>query len=146
LECSQEIEHPKLAALETLWRGKCGSKSIPARSDFGLFEFVPWMGNLTILEVIEGGEDFYFRLHGTNIVNLYGYEMTGKYVSGLSEEIRITIFREYSEAVQRREPTVIRRSHVHPSREYTKVIKLLLPLSPVGETINQPFSCSYPVR
>jgi hypothetical protein len=121
---SQEIEHPKLSALDKLWREKCDTKSIPMRTDFDIFELVPWMGNLTILEVIEGGKDFYFRLHGTNIVNLYGYEMTGKYVSELTEEIGVTIFREYRELLQRREPMLIQRKHVHPGREYTKIIKL----------------------
>ncbi len=130
-ELSQEIERQKLAALDKLWREKCGAKSLPARTDFDVFE---------------GGEDFYFRLHGTSIVNLCGFEMRGKYVSELTEEIRATIFREYRGVMQRRGPVLIQRKHVHPGREYTKIINLLLPSSPDGEKINQIFSCSYPER
>ena len=96
--------------------------------------------------MFEGGEDFYFRLHGTNIVNLYGFVMRGKYISELTEEIRATIFWEYRGVMQRRRPLLIQRKHVHPGREYTKIINLLLQLSPDGEKINQIFSCSYPER
>ena len=130
-ELSQEIEHQKLAALDKLWRKKCGAKSLPELND---------------LDVFEGGEDFYFRLHGKNIVNLYGLEMRGKYISELTEEIRATIFWEHRGVMQRRGPVLIQRKHVHPGWEYTKIINLLLPLSPEGEKINQTFSCSYPER
>ena len=130
-ELSQEIEHQKLAALDKLWRKKCGAKSLPARTDFDVFE---------------GGEDFYFRLHGTNIVNLYGFVVRGKYISELTEEIRATIFWEHRGVMQRRGSVLIQRKHVRPGREYTKIINLLLPLSPNGEKINQIFSCSYPER
>jgi hypothetical protein len=51
--------------------------------------------------VIEGGKDFYCRLGGTNIVNVYGYEIIGKYVFRLTEEIRGTILWEYREVMQR---------------------------------------------
>jgi len=130
-ELSQEIEHQKLAALDKLWRKKCGAKSLPELND---------------LDVFEGGEDFYFRLHGTNIVNLYGFVVRGIYISELTEEIRATIFWEHRGVMQRRGPVLIQRKHVHPGWEYTKIINLLMPLSPEGEKINQTFSCSYPER
>ena len=123
-ELSQEIEHQKLAALDKLWRKKCGAKSLPELND---------------LDVFEGGEDFYFRLHGTNIVNLFGFEMRGKYISELTEEIRATIFWEYCGVMQRRRPVLIQRKHVRPGREYTKIINLLLQLSPDDEKINKIF-------
>ena len=72
--------------------------------------------------------------------------MRGKYISELTEEIRATIFWEYRGVMQRRRPVLIQRKHVHPGREYTKIINLLLQLSPDGEKINQIFSCSYPER
>jgi hypothetical protein len=40
-------------------------------------------------------------LGGTNIVNLYSYEMTGKHVSRLTEEIRGTILWNFREVMQR---------------------------------------------
>ena len=95
--------------------------------------------------MIEDGKDFYCRLGGTNIVNLYGYEMAGKHVSRLTEEIRGTILWNYREVMQRQEPIFIQRNYVYPGREYTKIIKLLLPLSWNGAAIIQLFSCFNPV-
>jgi hypothetical protein len=142
----EPIKHPKLASLLEFWSVKSVGKRMPARVDFDNFEFSPWMGHLTILDVIDKGRDFYFRLHGTNIVKLYGQEMTGKLVSELPSEVSGTIFTEYRELVDRCEPILIARKHVMPKQDYTKIIKLLLPLSSDNESVDQLISCSYPVR
>lgn len=76
---------------------------MPGRSDFDALGFAPWMGHLTVLDVVDGGRDFFFRLLGTNIVDLYGYKMTGKSVSDLTREVGTTILKEYREAVDRRD-------------------------------------------
>ena len=68
--------------------------------------------------MFEGGEDFYFRLHGTNIVNLYGFVVRGKYISELTEEIRATIFWEHRGLMQRRGPVLIQRKHVHKDHKF----------------------------
>ena len=140
------IEHPELAALKEKWQEKRAGRRLPARSDFDTLEFAPWMGHLSVLDAIEGGRDFFFRLHGTNIANLYGYEMTGKSVSDLPSEIRTTISKEYREAVDRCEPILIARNHVLPKKDYTQIIKLILPLSSDGEAVDQLLSCAYPAR
>lgn len=141
------IEHPKLSALQALWEAKRGAREFPSRADFDVLELTAWMGNLTILEVVDGGADFRFRLHGTNIVNLYGHEMTGKLASTLPLPVAKVIFEEFGTLVHRRAPMLIQRGHVSPHRDFTKVIKLLLPLYVDDETsVQQLFSCSYPVR
>ncbi len=140
------IEHPELAALKERWQEKRAGMKMPARSDFDTLEFAPWMGHLSVLDVIERGRDFFFRLHGTDIVTLYGYEMTGKFVSDLPREVASTIYKEYREVVDRCAPIVIARKHVLPKQDYTKIIKLVLPLSSDGESVDQLLSCAYPVR
>ena len=95
------------------------------------------MGNLTVLEVLDNGMDCHFRLHGTNIVNLYGYEMAGKLASSLPHVVAKTIFEEFRALVRQRPPMPIQRGHVSPDRDYTKVIKLLLPLYVDDETAVQ---------
>ena len=64
--------------------------------------------------------------------------MTGKYVSVLLEVVRDAVLKEYRHLIERR--------HVIPARHYTRVIKLLLPLSSDGEPIDQILTCSYPVK
>tara|TARA_B100000676_G_scaffold299808_1_gene344614 strand:+ start:1427 stop:1786 length:360 start_codon:yes stop_codon:yes gene_type:complete len=119
---------------------------MPSRRDFDVIEFKQWMGNLGVLDVIDGGADFYYRLLGTKIVALYGYELTGKYVSVLPEVVRDAVLKEYRHLIECRAPVCIERRHVIPARHYTRVIKLLLPLSSDGEAIDQILTCSYPVK
>tara|TARA_Y100001968_G_C19407432_1_gene744470 strand:+ start:1483 stop:1908 length:426 start_codon:yes stop_codon:yes gene_type:complete len=77
------IDLQQLSVLQALWERKRGSREFPSRLDFDVFKLGPLMGNLTVLEVLDNGMDCHFRLHGTNIVNHYGYEMTGKLASSL---------------------------------------------------------------
>lgn len=53
---------PKLAALYDLWLARRKSRRWPARADFDVIEFKPWMGWLALLDVIEGGGDLRFRV------------------------------------------------------------------------------------
>ena len=66
------INHPQLLNLNDLWAEKCLERSMPSRRDFDVIEFKQWMGNLGVLDVIDGGADFYYWLLGTKIVSLYG--------------------------------------------------------------------------
>lgn len=51
-------------------------------------------GKLGVLDVIDGGADFYYRLLGTKVAALKGYELTGKYVSVLPEVVRDAVLKE----------------------------------------------------
>ena len=57
---SLAIDHQQLSALQALWETKRGSREFPSRQDFDVFELGPWMGNLTVLEVIDNGMDCHF--------------------------------------------------------------------------------------
>ena len=59
--------NPKLLDFYALWRGKCGGGRLPARTDFTLEDLRPYIGRIAILDVIDGGSDFRFRLYGTQI-------------------------------------------------------------------------------
>ncbi len=51
-------------------------------------------GKFGDLDVIDGGADFYYRLLGTKIASLYGYELNGKHVSVLPEVVRDAVLKE----------------------------------------------------
>lgn len=64
-----------------LWQSKHRDGRIPARADFSVDELGPWMGNIMIVDVLDGGADFHHRLIGTNIVEAVGRDLTGRRVS-----------------------------------------------------------------
>src|SRR5262249_10216381 len=71
---------PNLLAFYALWRAKCRGDALPARADFTVDDLRPFIGRIAILDVIDGGQDFRFRLYGTQIAEEYQGEMTGKSV------------------------------------------------------------------
>ena len=81
---SDLVTEPKQAAISSfadLWLSKCAGDMLPARSDFPTEDLRPWMGNLILMDVLNGGCDFRYRLIGTDIVTVVGRDLTGKLVS-----------------------------------------------------------------
>jgi len=72
---------------------------MPAWSELDPIELRRWLGDLNLLQVIDGGRDFRYRVHGTNISGLHGIEMTGKLVSDWPPLIRARALATYRRAV-----------------------------------------------
>ncbi len=65
---AQGLAHDeRLLALYRLWDSKRRGRLLPARSDFDHAELAPWFGNLILLDVLEGGKDFHYRLFGVTL-------------------------------------------------------------------------------
>ncbi|MEC7648881.1 MAG: hypothetical protein VX900_11125 [Pseudomonadota bacterium] len=74
------------------------------------------------------------------------YELSAKHVPVLPVVVRDAVLIEYRRLIECRAPVCIERRHVIPARHFTRVIKLLLPLSSNRKAINQFLTCSYPVK
>lgn len=70
----------KLAALHALWLERRGRRRWPARADFDVVEFKPWMGWLALLDVIEGGADLRFRVFPSLHAQRIHTDLTGQTV------------------------------------------------------------------
>lgn len=75
------IREPRTAALLEFYRWLPAGAGPPQRSLADAVSLKPWLGNLMILEPIDGGEDFRYRLYGTAIAEVAGFDMTGRRVS-----------------------------------------------------------------
>lgn len=131
-----ERRHPKLEALHALWEAKRRGGNLPARADFDVLELAPWMGNLNLVEVIDGGRDFRYRLHGTRLVELLGMELTGRRLSELPHAMQETIRAEHMQAIEDRRPCWFTRSRFNRDEDHLRVAKLTLPLAADGRTID----------
>jgi hypothetical protein len=85
----------RLIAFERLWHAKCRDGRLPARRDFSFGDFRPWLGSVAILEVVDGGADFRFVLHGTKIVERHRHDLTGQTVGAMSPAWRDTALPGY---------------------------------------------------
>ena len=125
----------RLIDLYRLWQAKRRDARIPARSEFGLDELRPLMGRLAILDVIDGGADFRFRLYGSNIATAYRGEMTGKSVREYRPHFYTTITPGYLNCVTTRAPHYD-QLEVDDQMMLYRWERLILPLASDGTTVN----------
>lgn len=91
-------DHPMVSAFADQWHGKRGSAPIPDRGDFSIEDMAPFFGHVIIMDVLEGGSDFRYRLIGTAITQFLNRDYTGRTVmhsnySGAEEKVLDTFRR-----------------------------------------------------
>jgi len=124
-----------VARLVALWEDRRGDRAMPRRADFSVPDLKPWLGDLALLDVIDDGADFRYRVHGVNLAQRAGFDLSVKLLSSLPDPPRGIFAHEYRRALAHRTP----RHFVNPSildRSKDHYEKLILPLSSDGETID----------
>ena len=96
----------QLRFLLRYWTELAGARTMPGTREIDALEMRPALGYINLLDVIEGGEDFRYRVFGSVIAAVAGYEMTGRTVSALKTALYVTEFTlaAYRAVVQRGEP------------------------------------------
>lgn len=123
------IGHPALRALYDLWRKKRGGRPAPSRGDFTVEELRSWLGHLMIIDC--DGEDGRYRLYGTELTRIFGFDLTGRRVADCAPLIGDKPMLEYREVIRSAKPVYISRGS--PSaRDYLLMDKLALPLMEGG--------------
>lgn len=79
---------PYLGGFARYWEDRRGVNDIPDRRDIDVLDLKPWLGWLNMLDVIDGGRDFRYRVFGTNHVARLGADVTGKLASESSAAVR----------------------------------------------------------
>ena len=80
------ITHPRLQQLYAYWSTKKGQRKMPSRADIDVLDLRYVMGNMMLVDVIDGSPPrFRIRLHGSNLSQRAGYELTGKMLDELPE-------------------------------------------------------------
>jgi hypothetical protein len=78
-EFAEQIDHPGLRDFYGYWLSKRGGKRVPARADIDPVEIHRFLPNIFMIDVIEGGARFRYRLVGTAIGDAVG-DYSGRYV------------------------------------------------------------------
>lgn len=133
-----DIAHPQLRQLYDYWDGKRAGRAMPSRADLDPIEMRFVIGNLIMVDVIEGKPlGFRIRLHGTNLSERVGFDLTGK----MLDEMPLPEFREltrqsFIRVVTTRKPVHARRDRMLDNRRrfYETII---LPLSSGDERVDR---------
>ena len=93
---------------------------------------------MTVIDRIDGGQNFFYRFWGTNHMAMKGFEMTGKTIDrSPNKDIQRIGTRQLETVIQRRRPTVFLYTIDYPKRHRPAEFILRLPLSDDGVTVNR---------
>lgn len=115
-----------------------GAAAIPFKRDIDPTEIPPEvLPNLQLVDVIDDGARFRYRLIGTGLVDIYGKDYTGTYVDELVSGDRLAfIQRAYRSVCQLKVP-IFSHNHYHTIRGADLVAnRIYMPLSNDGTEVH----------
>lgn len=128
--------HPDVLRVLEYWQEKRGARLMPSRADIDPGELKRYLPHITLVDVVDGGGSYVYRLVGTKEVELRGYDPTGKsvieaYFASSAE----SALANYDAARITRAPHYVCDPYQVVDR-YIGEEDLFLPLSQDGETVN----------
>jgi len=134
------IESERLRDIYRYWLSKCRDGALPSRTDIEPTEIPALLPNVFLVDVVDGGRDFRYRLIGTHITESVGFEFTGQLVSefmiGREAALRAT---DYRKVIEHQEPRYGIGDMVAFGGDQLSCERVLCPMSGDGESINMIF-------
>ena len=134
---ARTITDPRLLALYQYWAEKAGARCMPRRDEMDPIEMKAWLANLILVEFKGAFESYRVKLEGTNIETFYRERRTGRGIEALTSEPERQLMKaQYWPVVERGLPAFYEVEFINSEGKLSRQIKLLLPLSDDGVTVN----------
>jgi hypothetical protein len=132
------ISDPAQRALYLYWLKRADDRPMPARADLDPVEMPKAaLRDMGLINVVDGGRDFLYRLVGTNNVARMGLDITGRLASEVYEgEYRDFLLAIYRDVVERRSCILSIGEFTITGRSSLSTTRLLMPLSTAGQDID----------
>lgn len=132
------ISDPVQRALYLYWLKQAGDRPMPARDDLDPLDMPKAaLKDMGLIDVVEAGRDFHYRLVGTNNVARMGVDITGRLASEVYQgEYRDFLLAIYREVVERRCCILSIGEFVITGRSSLSTTRLLMPLSADGRAVD----------
>ena len=130
--------HASLIAFADLWQAKRRGDLLPGRKDFDVFELREWLGSVLMMDVLDGGADFRYRLVGETLVQANRRDLTGKRVSEYDFGGRTAhVLNTFQRPIETNAP-VFRRGRMvwNAETNYRSYESVHCPLAADGETVD----------
>lgn len=124
---------PQHRFLLRYWSDLRGERHLPHRGAIDPIEMRPALGFISLLEPVEDGRDFRYRVFGSVIAAVSGFDLTGQHASRIKAspymvEFHLAVFR-----AARRRGEVLSTEHGPPAATYTATWhRLVLPFADDG--------------
>lgn len=120
------------------WSSLAGGSRLPGHQQVSPIDLRPALGYVLLLDVLEGGEDFRYRLFGSAIGSVSGFDLTGKLLSEHPASAYVT---EFSlavgrAAIRRRQPIYTVRRPVG-AQDTSLWERLVLPLVDEADSVTR---------
>lgn len=142
LEPSASFDAPEFAPLQSLWLAKRDGGKAPSWRSFDPIELKPWIGNLAVIDAPndsrkESLADYRYRLWGTRLTELFGADLTGKFLREAGYGAHEPRMRQLFGAVTTGQIALSSGSVYWQDRGYRRFRSIFLPLSSGGAGIDQ---------
>lgn len=129
-----------IEALLAYWTAKRGARAVPRREDIDPIELKDHLPSLFMLDVLDAGRDFRYRLVGTTIAEMSGRDVTGAKLSTLYEaypDALAKIATLFAPVIAERRPVFARGTVFwRPERDFRRFEAGYFPVSSDGETVD----------
>jgi hypothetical protein len=134
---SSEIADARLRRLYEYWIAKRGDRPAPARRDIDPVDIPDLLGFVNIYEVQGEPRDFKVRLNGSEVAEMLGREITGKYCSTvISGPDAVRCKTAFNICVDQCSPAIVETSMAFCDKPYMAQTMVVLPLSSDGERVD----------
>lgn len=131
---------PRLRHLAEYLTSKAPAGRLPGRQHIipnEIPELLPYLTLLSIVERESGDLRYRFRLVGTHVVELFGFDPTGKFVEeALPPERTPDILKRYNQTVRTKRPTYHVGQFQQKGREHVRFERAAFPLARNGEDVD----------
>ena len=136
---AREIASTRLVELFDYWRAKSQTRLAPARQDIDprdIPRLLPW---IWLIDVVDGGADFRFRLGGQKLIEFLGRRVCDNLISSqMQTPFFATVAESLALCVREKKPLLRERARTtYELRNYLETETPLLPLSDNGASVSQ---------
>ncbi|WP_259781147.1 PAS domain-containing protein [Aestuariispira ectoiniformans] len=126
----KDIKSEYLRDLYQYWHGNCAGKAVLPRDRFDPVDIPRLLSRLILLDVIDQGQDFRYRVVGTDVVGAIGRDFTGERLTDYHKGHEdISVINGYKILLETGEPQLETRSLTSVGRDYVTYERLLLPMA-----------------
>ena len=136
-ETDNPLQAPVLSACYDYWLTLKENAPMPPRDGFKPRDLVEYLPLISLIDVIEGGADFRYRLVGTCIDEVIGHHYTGLLLSEIAnKKSRATRRETYQRCVEEKRTVYTAGSLSNYNKDYRFYQTLLMPFSDDGKSVN----------
>lgn len=133
------VRDPRVRLMYDYWAGKCMPGRLPGRRDIDPLEMLPFLPYVIMFDVERRDPDYLFRyrLVGTEVVELFGYDPTGRYLHETNIADRYPAsYRRLASVVDTKQPIYAVLPVAWPNRDNVEFENLTLPMATDGVTVD----------